>query len=179
MAMHNSLADLKSVFWNMTRMCLKDIITEEPNRWIRKMYPKDGAPDWTIDDNIVFFNLDIRDDDYGKQRDSIYKTEQGTAVKKTMRTRVWDLTVNAYGPRAYEMTTAMQDGVFLQSVKRYLAQYGIYPVPYMQVQIQSSEIFAGQWWERWNITLTFNEKYDVSEDVGHIESVHVRAEANR
>ena len=177
--MSNSLADLKSVFWNMTQMCLKDIITEQPERWIRKMYPKDGAPDWTIDDNIVFLNLNARDDDYGKQRDSIYKTEQGTAVKKTVRTRVWDLTVNAYGPQAYEMTVAMQDGVFLQSVKRYLAQYGIYLVPLMQTQVQSSEIFAGQWWERWNITLTFNESYSTSEDAGSIETVSIRAEALR
>jgi hypothetical protein len=49
----------------------------------------------------------------------------------------------------------------------------------MPPAVQASEIFAGQWWERWNLTLTFNERYDVSEDVGRIESVHVRAEANR
>lgn len=177
--MHNSLADLKSVFWHMTQMCLMDIITEEPERWIRKMYPRDGAPDWTIDDNIVFLNLDARDDDYARQRDSVYTTEQGTAVKKTMRTRVWDLTANAYGPRAYEMTAAMQDGVFLQSVSSYLAKAGIYLVPTMNPPVQSSEIFAGQWWERWNITLTFNEEYETSENAGYISSVSIRAEALR
>jgi hypothetical protein len=178
-----SLDEVKSVFWNMTAKALKGKIsekmTEHPERWIRKMYPKNGAPDWKVDDNIVFLNLDQRDDDYAKQRDSIYKSEQGTIMRHAMRTRVWDLTVNAYGPRAYEMTAAMQDGVFLQSVKRYLAQYGIYLVPYMQPQVQSSEIFAGQWWERWNITLTFNESYSTSEDAGSIETVSIRAEALR
>ena len=97
----------------------------------------------------------------------------------TMRTRVWDLQVVAYGPRAFEIITAMQDGVFLQTIKYYLAKSGIFLVPLMPPAVQANEIFAGQWWERWNTTLTFNERYDVSEDVGRIESVHVRAEANR
>ncbi len=177
--MPNSLPELKSIFWNMTRMCLSDIITEQPEKWIRKMYPKNGAPDWTVDDNIAFLNLDAVDDDYGKQRDSIYTTEQGTSIKKAMRTRVWSLETNCYGPRAYEMTAAMQDGVFTMPVKRYLAQYGIYLVPYMQTPVQASEIFAGQWWERWNIALTFNESYSISEDAGYIETVSIHAQAIR
>ncbi len=177
--MHNTLPELKSVFWNMTQKILKDIIVENPDRWIRKMYPKNGAPDWTIDDNIVFLNINPRDDDYARQRDSRYRFEQGTVMMHTMRTRVWDLEVAAYGPRSFEIITAMQDGVFLQTIKYYLAKSGIFLVPLMPPAVQANEIFAGQWWERWNTTLTFNERYDVSEDVGRIESVHVHAEANR
>ena len=33
----DSLAEVKSVFWNMTQKILKDIIKDEPERWIRKM----------------------------------------------------------------------------------------------------------------------------------------------
>ena len=178
-----SLDDVKSVFWNMTAKTLKGKInekmTEHPERWIRKMYPKNGAPDWKVDDNIVFLNLDQRDDDYAKQRDSIYKSEQGTIMRHAMRTRVWDLTFNAYGPKAYDIVAAMQDGVFLPEIKSYLAKNEVYLVPLMQQPIQSNEVFAGQWWERWNLTLTFNEKYVSVEDVGRIETVSIRAEAQR
>lgn len=177
--MSNTLAEVKSAFWNMTKMCLKDIITEDHDRWIRKMYPKNGAPDWQNGDNIVFLNASLRDDDYAKQWDSIYKTEQGTVMKHSRRTRVWDLEVNAYGERAFDMATAMQDGVYLQTTKMYLAQKGIYLVPFMQYPVQANEIFAGQWWERWNITLTFNEEYDTSEDVGYLDQVRIQARANR
>lgn len=177
--MSNTLADLKTTFWNMSKAILADIITENPERWIRKMYPKNGAPDWTVDDNIVFLNLTPRDDDYGKQRDSAYVGTDTTIMRHAMRTRVWDLAVNAYGPRAYEMVTAMKDGVFDQSIKMFLAKKDIYLVPLMQTERQANEIFAGQWWERWDITLTFNEKYVSTDDVGRIEEVSIRAEALR
>ena len=175
----DSLAEVKSVFWNMSQKILKDIIKDEPERWIRKMYPRNGAPDWTVDDDIVFLNASIRDDDYGKQRDSVYRAEQGTIIRHAMRTRVWDLAVNAYGPNSFDIITAMQDGVFLPEIKMYLAKNEVYLVPTIPPAVQSNEIFAGQWWERWNTTLTFNERYVSHEDVGRIESVSIRAEAQR
>ena len=175
----DSFEEVKSTFWNMTAKILKDIIPEEQDRWIRRMYPRNGAPDWTVTDNIVFLNLDIREDDYAKQRDSIYKAEQGTIMRHAMRTRVWDLQVVAYGPRAFDVVTAMNDGVFLPEIKSFLSKKEVYLVPTIPPAVQANEIFAGQWWERWNLTLTFNEKYVSVEDVGRIESVSIRAEAQR
>lgn len=179
----DSLAEIKSCFWNMTRLILKgkisEAMTDHPEKWIRKMYPRNGAPDWTVDDNVVFLNLDQRDDDYAKQRDSVYKSEQGTIMRYAMRTRVWDLTCNAYGPKAYDIVTALGDGVFLPEIKSFLAKSEVYLVPLIQQPVQSNEIFAGQWWERWNLTLTFNEKYVSVEDVGRIESVSILAKAQR
>lgn len=177
--MSNSWSDIKTVFWNAAKLCLKDIITTEPDKWIRKMYPTGGSPDWTINDNVVFLNANIRDDEYGKQRDSIYKTQQGTVMRHAARTRVWDLRVIAYGPDAFAMTQAMKDGVFLPEVQMLLTRKNIFLVPLMPAPMQSPEIFAGQWWNRWDITMTFNEKYVSVEDVGAIESVHIRAEALR
>jgi hypothetical protein len=167
----------------MSRLILKGKISEDmtdhPEKWIRKMYPRNGAPDWTADDDIVFLNIEQRDDDYSRQRDSVYKSEQGTIMRYAMRTRVWDLTCNAYGPKAYDIVTALQDGVFLPEIKAYLAKNEVYLVPLMQQPVQANEIFAGQWWERWNLTLTFNEQYVSLEDVGRIETVRIRAEAQR
>lgn len=176
--MSNTLADLKSIFWNMSKMCLADIITEDQDRWIRKMYPKNGAPDWKVDDNIVFLNLDSRDDDYGKQWDTVYRNAPGTMLKKSRRTRVWDLSAVAYGPKAFEMATAMQDGVYRETVRAYLAKHNIYVVTYLQQPVQSNEIFAGQWWERWNVTLTFNERYDVAEDVSYYDQITIIPRSN-
>ena len=62
----NNFEEVKSTFWNMTAKILKDIIPEEQDRWIRRMYPRNGAPDWKVTDNIVFLNLDIQEDDYAK-----------------------------------------------------------------------------------------------------------------
>ncbi|MBP3625646.1 MAG: hypothetical protein J6J05_07455, partial [Peptococcaceae bacterium] len=83
------------------------------------------------------------------------------------------------GPRAFDVVTAMNNGVFLPEIKSYLSKKDVYLVPTIPPAVQANEIFAGQWWERWNLTLTFNEKHVSVEDVGRIESVSIRAEAQR
>ena len=175
----NSIEKLRLIFWTMAQMCLKDIIQTNHDKWIRMMYPKDGAPDWTTEDDIVFLNLRQRDDDYGKQRDSVYLTDDATVKKRIMRTRVWDVEIAAYGKNAFKMVTALQDGVFSPDVKRILFRFGIALVPNMPIAQQSNEVYAGKWWERWNTTLTFNEEYVMVEDAGRIESVSVTAVAQK
>lgn len=168
----NSFSDLKDLFWQMTANILSGIITN-PDKYIRKAFPKEGAPDWKITDNVVFLNLDQRDDEYARQQNSIYSTENGTVIRRGVRTRVWDLNVKAYGPRAFDIITAMQDGVFNIDIKRLLNPQYVFLVPYLDRARQANELFAGQWWERWDTTLTFNERYIPQEDVGHIEEVPI------
>jgi len=175
----NTLPEVKTAFWTMAKMILKDIIPDNPDKWIRKMYPRGGAPDFKVTDNVVFLNATPRDDDYSKQRDSLYVPEQGTVMRHAFRTRVWDIKAQAYGPRAYNIVTNLKDGVFWPEVQMALHKKGIYLVPNMPVPVQANEIFAGQWWERWDITLTFNEEYLAKDDVGSIEHVTVRTEALR
>lgn len=168
----NSLSELNEIFWQMTADILADLIAE-PDRFIRLSFPREGAPDWRITDNVVFLNLSQRDDDYARQQDSIYSPEDGTVIRRGVRTRVWDLHVKAYGPRSFDIATAMQDGVFDLSTKRLLNPKYIFLVPYLARAVQANEIFAGQWWERWDTTLTFNERHIPKEDVGHIEKVPI------
>ena len=166
----DSFGDIKDLFWQMCANILSNII-ENPDKWIRRAFPTEGAPDWKITDNVVFLNLDQRDDDYARQVNSIYVTQMGTVIRHAMRTRVWDLNIKAYGPRAFDMVTALQDGVFTVDTQRLLTPKKVFLVPYIDRARQANEMFAGQWWERWDTTLTFNERYVPKEDVGHIEHV--------
>lgn len=168
----NSFSDLKDLFWQMAANILSGII-ENPDKYIRRAFPTEGAPDWKITDNIVFLNLDLRNDEYAKQWDSTYTTEDDTVIKTSTRTRVWDLSVKCYGPRAFDMATAMFDGVFSEATKNLLDPNGVFLVPNMDRCVQANELFAGQWWERWDVVLTFNEKYSVTQDVGHLEEVPI------
>ena len=86
----DNISDLKDLFWQMTADILAGIITD-PDKYIRRAFPTEGAPDWLIADDIVFLNLDQRDDEYAQQVNSVYQTENGTVMRYAMRTRVWDL----------------------------------------------------------------------------------------
>ena len=168
----NSFNDLKELFWKMSANILSGIITN-PDKYIRRAFPKEGAPDWKITDNVCFLNLTIRDDEYGRQWDSTYETEGEDAIKHSVRTRVWDLSVKCYGSKAFEMATALHDGVFSQATKDILNPKGVFLVPFMDRCVQANELFAGQWWERWDVTLTFNEKYEITENVGSIDELSI------
>lgn len=168
----NSFNDLKDLFWQMSANILSGIITN-PDKYIRRAFPKEGAPDWKITDNVLFLNLTQRDDEYSRQINSTYYTENGTVIRRGARTRVWDLSFKAYGPRSFDIITTLQDGVFFITTKMLLSPNDVFLVPNIDRAIQANELFAGQWWERWDTTLTFNELYIPLEDVGHIEKVPI------
>lgn len=168
----DSYQAMEDLMWEMCAAILKPIIPNT-DKYIRRMYQQTGAPDFTITDNVAFLNLIPRRDEYGQERNAYNATIGGTVIRQSMRTRVWDLIVTAYGPRSFDIVTALQDGVFSLEIKKLLEPCEVYLVPYLESPVNANEIFAGQWWQRWDLTLTFNEKYVPTEEVGHIESVSI------
>lgn len=169
---------LEDLLWNACRLIMgpwesvgKPALITDTGKWIRWKHPTEGMPDWTVTDNVLFLNLNERDEEYGRQRNSIEKTENGTVIRYAMRTRVWDLACTAYGPLAYDMIDRLKDGFFFPEVQRLMSPENVFLVPYLPRCQQVNEIFAGQWWERWDITLTFNERYISKTDIGHIDEV--------
>ena len=66
------------------------------------------------------------------------------------------------------------DGVFTEKVRRTLNQGGVFLVPDMPACRYVPELYAGRWWNRYDVALHFNEWYEApDEDVGHIESLTV------
>ena len=170
--------ELQELFWGEVAVITADII-KTPNKFIRWRYPEGGAPDWKISDDILFLYLAEADDDYAKQRDSLYRTEDETVYRDTTRTRVWDLQATAYGRRSYEIANLLKDGFFYEPVRRNLAHKDVFIVPNLPTCMQAPELFAGKWWDRWDITLRFNELYRLGlEDVGHIDRVQIGAQTN-
>ena len=170
--------ELQDLFWDAASAITADTI-KKPDKFIRWRYPEGGAPDWKISDDILFLYLAEADDDYAKQRDSLYREADETVYRDTARTRVWDLQATAYGRRSYEVANDLKDGFFYEPVRRNLAQKDVFIVPNLPTCMQAPELFAGKWWDRWDITLRFNELYRLApEDVGRIANVRLGAQAN-
>ncbi|MDU4960195.1 MAG: aldehyde dehydrogenase [Sporomusaceae bacterium] len=148
---------------------------------VRVSWPTTGAPAWKITENVVFIRLILHeDDDYARQIDSIYKPEPGTVIKQSARTRVWDVQFVAYGPDAQTAVTQIKDGVFRQDIKRLLSANSVFLIPNLPPCRRVPELFAGQWWNRWDGRLYFNELHRLpDEDVGRIESVSIKTHTDR
>ena len=172
------IRELENVFWEACAKILPAVI-DKPEKFIRWRHPTNGAPDWTVSDNVLFLNLMERDEAYAKQRHNVFLTgATGEVTKRSMRTRTWDLYCTAYGPDSCEIVNLLKDGFFLLEIKKILADSSIYLVPYLPSCMQMSEVFAGKWWERWDLTLTFNEEHFTSEDVGAVQKISFGFSAN-
>ena len=162
---------LEDLLWQACSDILSDIITDTTK--IRWKFPTGGMPDWKVTDNILFLNLDEKDDAYAQQRDSIFNTVEGTVIRSAYRTRVWALYCTAYGPKSYDICNTLKDGFFEWKAEAPLWKNDVHLVPDLPRCQQVPELFAGQWWTRWDLTLTFNELYRAQDDVGHIDSVQI------
>lgn len=154
-------------------------IITNPDKFIRKQYPRKGAPDWKITDNIVFLNPSEQPDEYGRMPQTEYQSENGTVMAYRTRTRVWQVLFTAYGPKAYEMSNQLRDGYISEVITRTLELSKVFLIPAWPNCVQANEQWAGQWWQRFDLTLSFNEEYITSEDVGHIDAIPLHMDLQR
>lgn len=172
--------ELQDVFWDLCNLLVQDEVTAPADQYIRWKYPETGQPDWKLTDNVLFLFLNERDDDYGKQMDTTWDTSGEHVIRKRSRTRIWELTLTAYGPKACEIVNRIKDGVFRRDAKELLARHSVFLVPDLPAAQNAPDLFSGKWWPRWDLVLHFNELYELQpEDVGSIETVSVEAEVAR
>lgn len=145
---------------------------------IRFSYQQDGQPGFKIDQDVIFIRLFESDDDYAKQLNNIYEGNT-TVIKKSARTRVWETQIIAYGPHASQNINKIRDAVFRQDIKRILSVNSVFLIPDMPIAKRIPEYFAGQWWNRWDQYLKWNELYELQdEDLGRIDSVSIKSQYN-
>lgn len=169
--------EIRDLFWDMTALIMADKLSS-PASQIRKKYPSSGAPDWGIDEDIIFLNVSEKKDTIGELVDTIPETINGDVILHRARTRVWYTQFTCYGPSACDTANLIKDAAFRQPVKRLLSKSGVFLVPDMPNAMQVPELFASQWWQRWDLTLTFNELYrPADENVGSIESANITTNA--
>lgn len=183
-----SVEQMEDLFWQVTMKILgfnpADFSDEHnPPAFmpVRISWPQEGAPSWKIYEDVTFIRLvPHEDDDYARQIDSTYEATLGTVIKKSSRTRVLEVHFVVYGPNASINVNKIKDGVFRQDVKRVLSASSVFLIPDLPPSRRVPELYAGRWWNRWDLSLFFNEGYQLpDEDVGRIESVTITNQYNR
>lgn len=137
------------------------------NPWaiVRVSWPTDGQPAWAVGDDRVFIQTTGSPDPYSQPVHRIYKRildeegelDQTKADEYQGITRVNNVQFIFYGPNSFDWARLAIDRIFRQENHDTLAREHIYLIPADIVPRRIPELWAGQWYERTDLNLRFNE----------------------
>jgi hypothetical protein len=143
---------------------------------IRKSWPTDGAPAWKVDEDITFLKLQPEDDQYNRQRTTLYseKLNDNENMNETMlMTSVFKMTWSIYGPNSYINAMKIFTNIFKPAIMRELKANEMYPIPDISAPMRIPELVSSQWWERVELSIRFNTQIRLTIDVPYIKSVKI------
>lgn len=140
---------------------------------VRVQFQRDGTLGFKIDDNVLIMTMNEARDSFSEQRNINYEDRGEDVYRIHQGTRVWEVTLVAYGPLAYEWLDVIRSRSHDISIKSMLSVHDVYIVPNFPNIVRAPELTGGQWWNRCDMRLTFNELYIYEENVGRIDKVTV------
>jgi len=151
--------------WNLT--------TPDKTNDVRIGWQQTGAPAWEITSDMVFITATPVRDPISEQHDVIIKEGSPDIIISTGFTRVMELSVVVYGYRADEIAYNILLGMFRENPKLELQKENIFLLPNSDPPRRVPELFEGQWWERSDLSLRFNELVVDDQQFNSVKSVDV------
>ena len=132
--------------------------TDEAYEAVRIAYQTEGQPAWGIKDDVVTIRITEEDSPINRQREDSYsQIDDVTLNEAESYTRVVNLFLAIYGPNSWENAQVIRDLFFRDSFRWVLSQNKIFLIPDIVSPRRIPEVFAGQWWERVDLEIRFNE----------------------
>lgn len=170
-----TLKQLENLYWRLTTQILGcDPANTAHAKVVRIAWPTEGSPAWKRDEDVVFVRISESDDDYNRQRDTVYEVKDtDNAWQRTAQTRVLQVTWICYGPNSFDKAFAIRSALYTPQYRETLAGNGIYPVPAFEAPRRAPELFAGQWWERTDLTARFNAHIRIDTTIPYLRSADI------
>lgn len=145
---------------------------------VRRSWPTMGQPDWSYNEDVLFFQLTFLDGQDVSQPLHDFWQDSGEDLNRHQeQTRVMQAQLIAYGPNGAtnldNIRTAIYNGVPI------LRNAGVYVVPGNEAPRYAPELFQARWWRRADMTMIFNVAKSYDTEVKTITSVPVTIGANR
>lgn len=175
-----TMKQLEALFWQSTLLMLGlDPKNKDNAGKVRLSWPTQGAPAWKVDEDVVFLRITEADDEYNRQRDTVYDPKDkdpDNAIEKKTFTRVIQAYWICYGPNSFDRAFAIRNALFATQSRETLSGSGLYLIPDMDAPRRSPELFAGQWWERTDLSARFNEYIRLDATVPYLKSADITVE---
>ena len=167
-----TLKQIEDLFQNITTQMLGlDPELPENQDIVRISWPTYGAPAWKITQDRVFIRVTYSDGDYNKQRHTVYAPKDADTANQTISyTNIVSVNWVLYGPNGYDNADVIRNLVFSEKYRSILAKNNLYLILNVQSPMRIPELYNGQWWERTDITLLFNELVIRENSVYYIKS---------
>jgi len=174
--------DIEDLFQSLTTRMLglatKDINLKPINQdRVRVSWPTGGAPAWKITEDIVFLRVNNADAPITRQRETEYaynNLDVHNAKRTTSYTRVRTVNFILYGPNSFDNADVIRNGLYLPEYREELAKKNLFMILDVPMPIRFPELFNGQWWERTDFTVSFNELVKRQGTVPWIKSTNIK-----
>lgn len=145
-----------------------------PSTSVRISWPTTGAPAPEITDDVVFLRATISDDRVNRSRDRSHANpNDGSLTATTTYIRVWHIGFMLYGPNSLDHARLIKSALYMDWTQTTLAASKLAIVLDVADPRRTPELFAGEWWERADMSVRFNELITETTTVPSIGSVEI------
>ncbi len=137
----------------------------------------DTTPTWKREEDVCFIYELPQDGSYNGLSDVTYELDEQKRdfIEVDEHTDIHTVLFANYGPNAYECARDIRDGFKRERIREYLKRHHFFVVPPIAAIKRVPELINGQWWNRVDVTVIFNEYVRREEAIKSIESVTVTA----
>ena len=174
-AWNHYLALIAAHTWNP----LSDPIPTNPYYFVRIEWPTEGAPAWKITEDIAFVRCVEVDNPYNRQRDyNLTERDADNVNEQRQYTRIMEASWVFYGPNSYDNSQIVKDALFYQINHDILTLSNLHLIPDFASARRVPELFEGNWWERVDISMRFNEFIQRESTIPYIENAEITIESD-
>ena len=142
---------------------------------VRISWPTGGAPAWKIAEDVVFIRILESESLWNRQREvkflNLVDPDYGN--QETKYTRVLMVNWAFYGPHCFDNAQAVRDQMFYELNQEALKQNNLALIPNIAAPMRVPELYQGQWWDRTDLSMFFNEKIVLNYNVPYIKSAEI------
>lgn len=139
------------------------------NTFCRIAWNTDGAPAWSVGQDVISIQCIEEEDNYNKIRDRWNTSNDSVSVTQNDEyTRAWRVSCVGRGPDAFDRIRIIKSALLQDFTHDILAAYNLYLVPELNASVRSPELFEGQWWE---VTTWFSKFYEQVNETITVQSV--------
>lgn len=144
------------------------------NTACRISWNTDGAPAWTVGQNVISVEIVEEPDQYNKIRNRWNTGNNDVSLTQNDQyTRCWQVTFIARGPGAFDSVRLIKSALLQDFTHDILQASQVYLVPDLPAPVRSPELFEGQWWQVTTLKCSFYEQVNETITVQTVVSTEV------